>query len=131
MEKFSVSVNIAAESNVTFVLTYEELLQRKLGQYEILMRVKPKHLVQQFQVASNFHPSIYGVSISKCVFSSEMNCGFVCLCVPRQIVTNIYEPQGISFVDAHATFLSNELLPLVEKTVTDKKVPYACFTVST
>uniref|UniRef100_A0A3Q2QCF4 Inter-alpha-trypsin inhibitor heavy chain H3 n=1 Tax=Fundulus heteroclitus TaxID=8078 RepID=A0A3Q2QCF4_FUNHE len=86
MEKFSVSVSIAAESNVTFVLTYEELLQRKLGQYEILIRVKPKSLVQQFQ-----------------------------------ILTNIYEPQGLSYVDAHATFLSNELLPLVEKTVSDKK----------
>ncbi|XP_045931307.1 inter-alpha-trypsin inhibitor heavy chain H3-like isoform X1 [Micropterus dolomieu] len=86
MEKFSVSVNIAGNSNVTFILTYEELLQRKLGQYEILIRVKPKQLVQDFQ-----------------------------------IVTNIYEPQGISYVDTHATFLSNELLPLVEKTVTDKK----------
>ncbi|XP_074470737.1 inter-alpha-trypsin inhibitor heavy chain H3-like [Sebastes fasciatus] len=86
MEKFSVSVNIAAESNVTFVLTHEELLQRKLGQYEIMTRVKPKQPVQEFQ-----------------------------------IVTNIYEPQGIAFVDASATFLSNELLPLVEKTVTDKK----------
>ncbi|XP_070814507.1 inter-alpha-trypsin inhibitor heavy chain H3-like [Chaetodon trifascialis] len=86
MEKFSVSVNIAAKSNVTFILTYEELLQRKLGQYEILTRVKPKQPVQEFK-----------------------------------IVANIYEPQGISFADAHATFLSNELLPLVEKTVTDKK----------
>ncbi|XP_068576730.1 inter-alpha-trypsin inhibitor heavy chain H3a isoform X3 [Cebidichthys violaceus] len=86
MEKFSVSVNIAAESNVTFILTYEELLQRKLGQYEILTRVKPKQPVQEFQ-----------------------------------IVANIYEPQGISYVDAHATFLSNELLPLVEKTVSDNK----------
>ncbi|XP_073324185.1 inter-alpha-trypsin inhibitor heavy chain H3a [Pagrus major] len=86
MEKFSVSVNIAAESNVTFVLTYEELLQRKLGQYEIMTRVKPKQPVQEFK-----------------------------------IVTNIYEPQGIAFVDTHANFLSNELLPLVEKTVTDKK----------
>uniref|UniRef100_A0A3P9PWZ8 Inter-alpha-trypsin inhibitor heavy chain H3 n=1 Tax=Poecilia reticulata TaxID=8081 RepID=A0A3P9PWZ8_POERE len=86
MEKFSVSVNIAAESNVTFILTYEELLQRKLGQYEILIRVKPKSLVEQFQIS-----------------------------------TNIYEPQGLSHVDAHATFLSNELLPLVEKTVLDKK----------
>ncbi|XP_049895004.1 inter-alpha-trypsin inhibitor heavy chain H3-like isoform X5 [Epinephelus moara] len=86
MEKFSVSVNIAAESNVTFILTYEELLQRKLGQYEILTRVKPKQRVQDFQ-----------------------------------IVTNIYEPQGISYVEAHATFLSNELLPLVEKVVTDNK----------
>ncbi|KAM4524043.1 inter-alpha-trypsin inhibitor heavy chain H3-like isoform 2-T5 [Odontesthes bonariensis] len=86
MEKFTVSVNIAAESNVTFVLTYEELLQRKLGQYEILNRIKPKMVVQKFR-----------------------------------IVTNIYEPQGLSYVDAHATFLSNDLLPLVEKTVTDKK----------
>ncbi|CAJ1051410.1 inter-alpha-trypsin inhibitor heavy chain H3-like [Xyrichtys novacula] len=86
MEKFSVSVNIAAESNVTFILTYEELLQRKFGNYEIQTRVKPKQRVQDFQ-----------------------------------IVANIYEPQGISFVDAHASFLSNDLLPLVEKTVTDKK----------
>ncbi|XP_053724872.1 inter-alpha-trypsin inhibitor heavy chain H3-like [Synchiropus splendidus] len=86
MEKFSVSVNIAAESNVTFILTYEELLQRKMGSYEIQTRVKPKVPVQEFQ-----------------------------------IVTTIYEPQGISFVDAQANFLTNDLLPLVEKTVTDKK----------
>uniref|UniRef100_A0A672I225 Inter-alpha-trypsin inhibitor heavy chain 3 n=1 Tax=Salarias fasciatus TaxID=181472 RepID=A0A672I225_SALFA len=52
MEKFSVSVNIAAESNVTFILTYEELLQRKLGLYEVLTRVKPKSLVQEFKVIS-------------------------------------------------------------------------------
>ncbi|CAL8336637.1 unnamed protein product [Merluccius merluccius] len=86
MEKFSVSVNIAAKSNVNFILTYEELLQRKFGQYEILTRINPKQLVQNFQ-----------------------------------IVADIYEPQGIAFVDAHGTFLSNELLPLVEKTVTDNK----------
>ncbi|XP_061687265.1 inter-alpha-trypsin inhibitor heavy chain H3-like isoform X2 [Syngnathoides biaculeatus] len=90
MEKFSVSVNIAANSNVTFVLTHEELLQRKMGQYEVLTRVKPKQPIQEFQ-----------------------------------IVANIYEPQGISYVDTHATFLSNELLPLVEKTVTEKKAHIA------
>ncbi|XP_034389629.1 inter-alpha-trypsin inhibitor heavy chain H3-like isoform X1 [Cyclopterus lumpus] len=86
METFSVSVNIAAKSNVTFILTYEELLQRKLGQYEILTRVKPKQPVQEFQ-----------------------------------IVANIYEAQGIAFVEATATFLSNELLPLVDKTISDNK----------
>ncbi|KAM6947846.1 inter-alpha-trypsin inhibitor heavy chain H3-like [Lycodopsis pacificus] len=86
MEKFSVSVNIAAKSSVAFILTYEELLQRKLGQYEILTRVKPKQPVQEFQ-----------------------------------IVTNIYEPQGIAFLEATATFLTNELLPLVENTLTDTK----------
>lgn len=50
MEKFSVSVNIAANSNVTFTLTYEELLQRRLGKYELMIRVKPKQLVQHFEV---------------------------------------------------------------------------------
>uniref|UniRef100_A0A8C7GHQ4 Inter-alpha-trypsin inhibitor heavy chain H3 n=1 Tax=Oncorhynchus kisutch TaxID=8019 RepID=A0A8C7GHQ4_ONCKI len=86
MEKFTVSVNIAANSNVTFILTHEELLQRKLGQYEIMTRVKPKQLVQHFE-----------------------------------IVADIYEPQGIAFLEAYGTFISNELLPLVEKTVSDKK----------
>lgn len=59
MEKFSVSVNIAAESNVTFILIYEELLQRNLGQYEILTRVKPKSLVRQFKVISSSRLSVY------------------------------------------------------------------------
>ncbi|KAK1799551.1 hypothetical protein P4O66_000432 [Electrophorus voltai] len=81
MEKFSVSVNIAAHSGVTFTLTYEELLQRRFGNYEIMIRVKPKQL----------------------------------------IVADIHEPQGIAFLDAYGTFITNELLPLVEKTVTDKK----------
>lgn len=40
----------------------------------------------------------------------------------RQIVADIYEPQGIAFVEATVTFLTNELLSLVEKTVTDTKV---------
>ncbi|XP_069569123.1 inter-alpha-trypsin inhibitor heavy chain H3-like [Brachyistius frenatus] len=84
METFSVSVNIAAKSSVTFILTYEELLQRKLGQYEILTRVKIKQPVQDFQ-----------------------------------ILADIYEPHGITFAEVSATFLTNELLPLVEKTVTD------------
>uniref|UniRef100_A0A8C7TQ67 Inter-alpha-trypsin inhibitor heavy chain H3 n=1 Tax=Oncorhynchus mykiss TaxID=8022 RepID=A0A8C7TQ67_ONCMY len=56
MEKFTVSVNIAANSNVTFILTHEELLQRKLGQYEIMTRVKPKQLVQHFEVCRCSHP---------------------------------------------------------------------------
>lgn len=37
-------------------------------------------------------------------------------------MADIYEPQGIAFLEAYGTFISNELLPLVEKTVTDKKV---------
>ncbi|XP_016414160.1 inter-alpha-trypsin inhibitor heavy chain H3-like [Sinocyclocheilus rhinocerous] len=84
IEKFSVSVNVAADSSVKFILTHEELLQRHFGKYELMIRVKPNQLVQHFE-----------------------------------IVADIYEPQGIAFLD---TFGTNELLPLVKKTVTDKKV---------
>ncbi|XP_066551579.1 inter-alpha-trypsin inhibitor heavy chain H3 [Amia ocellicauda] len=84
MEKFSVSVNIAAASKVTFQLTYEELLQRHMGQYEMMIRVRPKQLLQHFE-----------------------------------IVVDVFEPQGIAFLNAHGTFISNELLPLVEKTVSE------------
>ncbi|TSV54872.1 Inter-alpha-trypsin inhibitor heavy chain H3 [Bagarius yarrelli] len=80
MEKFSVSVNTAANSSVTFTLTYEELLQRRLGKYELMIRVKPKQLVRHFE-----------------------------------IVADVFEPQGIMFLDTNVTFLTNDLLPLVEK----------------
>ncbi|XP_016375837.1 inter-alpha-trypsin inhibitor heavy chain H3a isoform X2 [Sinocyclocheilus rhinocerous] len=86
MEKFSVTVNVAADSSVIFILTHEELLERHFGKYELMIRVKPKQLIQHFE-----------------------------------IVADIYEPQGIAFVEAYGTFITNELLPLVEKTVTDKK----------
>lgn len=47
----------------------------------------------------------------------------LCLCLSLgQIVADIYEAQGLAFVEASATFLTNELLPLVKKTVTDTKV---------
>ncbi len=46
----------------------------------------------------------------------------LCLCVWRQIGVDIYEPQGIAFVEPTSAFLTNELLPLVKKTITDTKV---------
>ena len=54
------------------------------------------------------------------LFTSYMISLSLSLC--GQIETNIFEPQGISYVDASATFMTNDLLPLLEKTVTDKKV---------
>ncbi|NXX73435.1 ITIH4 inhibitor, partial [Urocolius indicus] len=50
LEQFHVSVNIAAASKVTFELTYEELLRRQLGKFELLIKVRPKQLVKHFQV---------------------------------------------------------------------------------
>lgn len=50
LEKFTVSVNVAAGSKVTFELTYEELLKRHKGKYEMYLKVQPKQLVKHFEV---------------------------------------------------------------------------------
>nr|XP_060621868.1 inter-alpha-trypsin inhibitor heavy chain H3-like [Anolis sagrei ordinatus] len=56
-EKFSVSVNVAAASKITFELTYEELLKRNFGKYELFIKVNPKQLVNKFEIEANiFEP---------------------------------------------------------------------------
>ncbi|EMP39755.1 Inter-alpha-trypsin inhibitor heavy chain H3, partial [Chelonia mydas] len=85
-EKFTVSVNIAAASKVTFELTYEELLKRHLGKYEMLIKVKPKQLVKEFQIEAN-----------------------------------IFEPQGISELEALGSFINNDLTQTIEKSLSGKK----------
>ncbi|KFP89411.1 Inter-alpha-trypsin inhibitor heavy chain H3, partial [Apaloderma vittatum] len=85
-EKFTVSVNIAAASKVTFELTYEELLKRQFGKYEMLIKVKPKQLVKDFEIE-----------------------------------VNIFEPQGITDLEAEGTFITNDLQNIIKKTFSEKK----------
>ncbi|XP_056380143.1 inter-alpha-trypsin inhibitor heavy chain H3-like [Hyla sarda] len=85
-EKFTVSVNVASESKVTFELVYEEMLKRHLGKYEMFIKVQPKTLVRKYEIEVDIH-----------------------------------EPQGISFLDAQASFLTNDLLPAVEKSFSGEK----------
>ncbi|XP_075039876.1 inter-alpha-trypsin inhibitor heavy chain H3-like isoform X2 [Mixophyes fleayi] len=86
MENFQVSVNVGALSTVIFKLTYEELLKRQLGNYELYLKVKPKELVENFQIN-----------------------------------VDIIEPQGISFLKAVGTFISNELTGMVKVNLTENK----------
>ncbi|NXA58815.1 ITIH3 inhibitor, partial [Mohoua ochrocephala] len=85
-EKFTVSVNIKAASKVTFELTYEELLKRQFGKYEMFIKVKPKQLVKDFEVE-----------------------------------VDIFEPQGITELEAEGTFITNELQNTIKKTFSGKK----------
>ncbi|GAB0194637.1 inter-alpha-trypsin inhibitor heavy chain H3-like [Grus japonensis] len=85
-EKFTVSVNIEAASKVTFELTYEELLKRQFGKYEMFIKVKPKQLVKDFEIE-----------------------------------VNIFEPQGITELEAEGTFITNDLQNIIKKTFTEKK----------
>jgi len=51
MEQFSIHIIVGPRSKATFRLTYEEVLRRKLMQYDIVIKVKPQQLVQHFEVA--------------------------------------------------------------------------------
>ncbi|XP_076107906.1 inter-alpha-trypsin inhibitor heavy chain H3-like isoform X2 [Mytilus galloprovincialis] len=48
--RFSVDVNIAAESKVTFNLTYQELLERVYEEYEHIIYVDPGQIVEDFRI---------------------------------------------------------------------------------
>uniref|UniRef100_A0A1A8UU74 Inter-alpha-trypsin inhibitor heavy chain family, member 4 n=1 Tax=Nothobranchius furzeri TaxID=105023 RepID=A0A1A8UU74_NOTFU len=50
MEEFKTSVTVAAHKKVTFELTYEELLKRTLGKYELQIHARPMQPVADFKV---------------------------------------------------------------------------------
>ncbi|XP_070594765.1 inter-alpha-trypsin inhibitor heavy chain H3-like [Erythrolamprus reginae] len=85
-EKFTVSVNIAASSEVVFELAFEELLKRRFGYYELFIKVNPKQLVKNFEIE-----------------------------------VDIFEPQGISNLEAEGSFITNDLLPVLQKSFSGKK----------
>nr|XP_017199136.2 inter-alpha-trypsin inhibitor heavy chain H1 isoform X2 [Oryctolagus cuniculus] len=87
MEQFTIHITASPRSKVTFQLTYEEVLKRRLGQYNIVIRVKPKQLVQHFEID-----------------------------------VDIFEPQGISKLNAQAPFLPKELAArTIKKSFSGKK----------
>lgn len=51
--RFTVSVNINPESKATFYLTYEELLVRKDGKYEIVLNIHPGEPVKDLLVQAS------------------------------------------------------------------------------
>ncbi|XP_064154402.1 inter-alpha-trypsin inhibitor heavy chain H4-like isoform X2 [Anguilla rostrata] len=50
LEEFKTSVTVAAHSKVTFELTYEELLKRRLGKYELRIKAQPTQVVKDFKI---------------------------------------------------------------------------------
>ena len=48
--RFTVSVNVEPQKKATFNLTYEELLTRKLGQYNHVINLQPGEEVKDLQV---------------------------------------------------------------------------------
>ncbi|XP_029005878.1 inter-alpha-trypsin inhibitor heavy chain H4-like [Betta splendens] len=50
LEEFKTSVTVAAHQKVTFELTYEELLKRRHGKYELQIHARPMQPVSDFKV---------------------------------------------------------------------------------
>ncbi|XP_031699412.1 inter-alpha-trypsin inhibitor heavy chain H3 isoform X2 [Anarrhichthys ocellatus] len=50
LEEFKTSVTMAALKKVTFELTYEELLRRRLGKYDLQIHARPMQPVKDFKV---------------------------------------------------------------------------------
>nr|XP_046239625.1 inter-alpha-trypsin inhibitor heavy chain H3-like isoform X3 [Scatophagus argus] len=50
LEEFKTSVTVAAHKKVTFELTYEELLKRRLGKYELQIHARPMQPVKDFKI---------------------------------------------------------------------------------
>lgn len=50
MEDFKTSVTVAAQKKITFELTYEELLRRSHGKYELQIHTRPMQPVLDFKV---------------------------------------------------------------------------------
>lgn len=50
IEKFRVAVSVPAGAEMSFLLTYEELLPRRLGRYELSLGLRPGQLVQNLSV---------------------------------------------------------------------------------
>ncbi|XP_015246054.1 PREDICTED: inter-alpha-trypsin inhibitor heavy chain H3-like, partial [Cyprinodon variegatus] len=55
MEEFKTSVTVAAHKKITFELTYEELLKRTHGKYELLIHAQPMQPVKDFKVDVYIH----------------------------------------------------------------------------
>ena len=55
MQVFSVAINVRANSSAHIVLTYQQLLQRRLGLYELVTRVKPNQPVGEIAITIHLH----------------------------------------------------------------------------
>ncbi|XP_039468576.1 inter-alpha-trypsin inhibitor heavy chain H3-like isoform X5 [Oreochromis aureus] len=55
LEEFKTSVTVAAHKKVTFELTYEELMKRTHGKYELQIHARPMQPVRDFKVDVHIH----------------------------------------------------------------------------
>jgi len=61
---FAIKTNVAAAEKLTFTLTYEQLLERKLSKYEQVINLNPGQLVKDMEINININESLPVIGVS-------------------------------------------------------------------
>eukprot|EP00058_Branchiostoma_floridae_P021636 XP_002607126.1 hypothetical protein BRAFLDRAFT_118667 [Branchiostoma floridae] len=56
-EEFRIAINVGAEEKVTFQLTYQEFLVRKLGIYEHVISIRPEQIIPDMRITVDLRES--------------------------------------------------------------------------
>eukprot|EP00058_Branchiostoma_floridae_P021639 XP_002607129.1 hypothetical protein BRAFLDRAFT_118666 [Branchiostoma floridae] len=56
-EEFRISINVGAEEKVTFQLTYQEFLVRRLGIYEHVISIRPEQIIPDMRISVDLRES--------------------------------------------------------------------------
>lgn len=127
MEEFKTSVTTAPHKKVTFELTYEELLKRRLGKYELQIHARPMQPVKDFKVCSSCW-CLYTVNLGEiqCCDNSFNGQSFVILYFfsSWQVDVYIHEKSGISFIDIKGGLSTKALANAITRTHVDKQVQH-------
>lgn len=114
---------MAAHKKVTFELTYEELLKRKHGKYELQIHARPMQPVKDFKVClSCWRLSVIieeTSAVSNPLWSEFVTVLFYSQC---QVDVYIHEKAGISFIEVKGGLSTKALANAITKTHSDKQV---------
>ncbi|XP_062401347.1 inter-alpha-trypsin inhibitor heavy chain H3-like isoform X2 [Sardina pilchardus] len=96
LEDFKTSVTIAAHSKVTFELTYEELLRRRLGKYELLINAQPGQIVKDFKINVNIYeqPGINFLEVKGSLGEKDLANAITTTRADNQAWVNFYPTHG-------------------------------------
>lgn len=73
LEEFKTSVTVAPHKKVTFELTYEELLKRTLGKYELQIHARPMQPVKDFKVCVSPFGAVRSIISNHCVGPTSLS----------------------------------------------------------
>eukprot|EP00073_Rattus_norvegicus_P040611 XP_008769217.1 PREDICTED: inter-alpha-trypsin inhibitor heavy chain H1 isoform X1 [Rattus norvegicus] len=116
MEQFTIHITVGAQSKATFQLTYEEVLKRRLTQYDIVIKVRPKQLVHHFEGHVLFRPTVSQQQSCPTCSTSLLNGDFkvtydvnrdkLCdLLVANNYFTHFFAPQNLTNMSKNLVFV--------------------------